>query len=91
MGLDALEAAALSTTGILVTHDDPRHALPATAAATLPVTDAWFDTTAAASGADLTAALTMAVRAELPLAGLCAYLAARSLTRGEWGCSGATE
>ncbi|SCE07620.1 hypothetical protein [Streptomyces sp. PpalLS-921] len=78
VGLDALEAVGLITTGVLTARGDRRHALAATAAATLLVIDAWFDTTTAAAGSDLVTAAAMALCAELPLAALCAWLAARA-------------
>ncbi|NUP38912.1 MAG: hypothetical protein HOY76_18325, partial [Streptomyces sp.] len=67
----------------------------------LLVVDAWFDTVTAAPGAELVAALAMAVGAELPLAALCAVLAlkrapgtrrtgseAAGLTSGTWPTTG---
>ncbi|WP_440573722.1 hypothetical protein [Streptomyces sp. AC154] len=78
MGLDALEAVGLIGTGVLAARGDRRHRLAATAAATLLVVDAWFDTTTAAAGSDLATAIAMAVCAELPLAALCAWLAVRA-------------
>lgn len=81
VGLDALEAAALISTGVLAARDNLWHALTATATAALLVTDAWFDTTTAAAGSDLAVAATMALGAELPLAALCAWLAVRALGR----------
>ncbi|MFC4326342.1 hypothetical protein ACFPC0_00560 [Streptomyces andamanensis] len=82
VGLDALQAVGLITTGLLATRRDRRHALAAAVTATLLVVDAWFDTTTAATGGDLASAVAMALCAELPLAVLCATLAARELGRG---------
>jgi hypothetical protein len=78
VGLDALEAACLLTTGTLAARGDPRHALAAAATAALLVVDAWFDTTTAPAGGELAAAVAMAVLVELPLATLCARLALRA-------------
>ncbi|MEU5613269.1 hypothetical protein ACI2L4_06945 [Streptomyces sparsogenes] len=74
-GLDALEALGLLTTGLLRRRGDGRHRLTAAATCALLVVDAWFDTVTAAPGAELCAALAMAVCAELPLAAVCAALA----------------
>ncbi|WP_251018813.1 hypothetical protein [Streptomyces sp. ISL-11] len=74
VGLDALEAAGLVTTGLLALRHDPRRAVAATATATLLVVDAWFDTVTAAPGADFASALVMA-GVELPLAGVCGAIA----------------
>lgn len=57
------------------------HTLAATAAATLLVVDAWFNTMTAAPGADQVSAAAMALGAELPLAGVCVVLAARGHAR----------
>ncbi|GAU69937.1 hypothetical protein SSP35_15_00920 [Streptomyces sp. NBRC 110611] len=79
--LDALEAAALLTAGTRLLRADLRHRTPAAAAAILLFADACMDLATAAPGPDLSAAIAMAVAAELPLAALCARLAARP-TRG---------
>ncbi|MEU0411309.1 hypothetical protein ABZ307_26295 [Streptomyces griseorubiginosus] len=81
VGLDALEALGLISTGLLAARGDRRHALAATATATLLVVDAWFDTTTAAPGGDFATAVAMALGAELPLAALCARLALRALSQ----------
>ena len=81
VGLDALEALGLITTGLLAARGDRRHALAAAATATLLAVDAWFDTTTAAAGGDFAGALAMALGAELPLAALCGRLALRALSR----------
>ncbi|WP_254389967.1 hypothetical protein [Streptomyces sp. AC550_RSS872] len=77
IGLDAAEAVALIATGLLAVRGHRLHSLTATAAATLLVVDAWFDTMTAAPGADQLSAVAMAVGAELPLAVVCVVLAAR--------------
>ncbi|QIY68669.1 hypothetical protein HEP84_04765 [Streptomyces sp. RLB1-33] len=81
VGLDALEALGLATTGRLLLRRDPRCALTATATAALLVTDAWFDVTTSAAGTEFTTAVVMALCAELPMATLCTLLAVRSLPR----------
>ncbi|KJY32403.1 hypothetical protein VR44_16095 [Streptomyces katrae] len=81
IGLDALEALGLITTGLLATRGDRRHALAAAATATLLVVDAWLDTTTAAPGGDFATAAAMALVAELPLAALCGRLGLRALSR----------
>ncbi|MEV7127584.1 hypothetical protein [Streptomyces sp. NPDC093260] len=81
VGLDALEALGLITTGLLAARGDRRHALTAAATATLLGVDAWFDTTTAAPGGDFATAVAMALGAELPLAALCGRLALRTLSR----------
>ncbi|MEU3843436.1 hypothetical protein AB0E88_25770 [Streptomyces sp. NPDC028635] len=81
IGLDALEALGLITTGLLAGRGHRLHPLTATATATLLVADAWLDTMTATPGADRVAALAMAFGAELPLAVTCGVLAARGLAR----------
>ncbi|MEU9124192.1 hypothetical protein AB0C96_30770 [Streptomyces sp. NPDC048506] len=75
--LDALEAVALLTAGTRLLRADLRYRAPAAAAAVLLFADACIDLTTAAPGAELATAVMMAVLAELPLAALCATLAAR--------------
>ncbi|MFI0150985.1 hypothetical protein [Streptomyces lydicus] len=75
--LDALEAAALLAAGSRLLRADPRHRAPAAAAAVLLLADACIDLATAAPGAEFATAVAMAVAAELPLAALCAALAAR--------------
>lgn len=77
VALDALEAAALLATGTRLLRADPRHRAPAAAAAVLLLADACIDLATAAPGAELATAIAMAVAAELPLAALCGWLAAR--------------
>ncbi|MGI5208055.1 hypothetical protein ACQEU6_41605 [Spirillospora sp. CA-108201] len=78
VGLDAMEAAALLGTGVLLVRRDPRHALGAAAAGALLVVDAWFDVMTSAPGAERAMAIALAAGVELPLAALCAVLAARA-------------
>ena len=81
IGLDAAEAVALIATGLLAVRGHRLHPLTATAAATLLLVDAWFDTMTAAPGADQVSAAAMALGAELPLAAVCVVLAARGHAR----------
>ncbi|MFE0254373.1 hypothetical protein [Streptomyces sp. NPDC059010] len=81
IGLDAAEAVALIATGLLAVRGHRLQPLTATAAATLLVVDAWFDTMTAAPGADQVSAAAMALGAELPLAAVCLVLAARGHAR----------
>ncbi|MFI8767631.1 hypothetical protein ACIGN6_22350 [Streptomyces sp. NPDC053792] len=77
IGLDALEAAALLTAGSRLMRGDARHRVPAAAAAALLLADACVDLATSAGGPELAVAVAMAVLAELPLAVLCAVIAAR--------------
>lgn len=77
IGLDAMLAASLSGTGLLLRRHDPRAAPLAAATAALLVMDAWFDVTTAAAGSAQATAVILAVCAELPLAAACAAVALR--------------
>ncbi|MGW9176081.1 hypothetical protein [Streptomyces decoyicus] len=74
VALDAMEAAALLTAGTRLLRGDSRNRA---AAAVLLLADACLDLATAAPGTELATALAMAVGAELPLAGLSAWLASR--------------
>jgi LPXTG-motif cell wall-anchored protein len=78
VGLDALEAIGLGTTGLLLRRRDPRAALAASVTATLLLVDAWFDVMTAATGAERATAAAMALGIELPLAALLAVVALRT-------------
>ncbi|WP_207400789.1 hypothetical protein [Actinomadura roseirufa] len=82
VGLDMMLAAGLLGTGVLFTRGDPRHGLIAAATGGMLLVDAWFDVVTAPSGAERTMAIALALGAELPLAALCAVLAARAVPRG---------
>jgi hypothetical protein len=82
VGLDTLEALGLVTTGLLLRRGDRRCSLAAAVTATLLVVDAWFDTTTASPGLDRLTAVAAAGFLELPLAAVCAVLAARTFARG---------
>ncbi|MEV6580316.1 LPXTG cell wall anchor domain-containing protein [Streptomyces sp. NPDC051582] len=77
IGLDAMLAAGLGGTGLLLGRHDPRAASLAAATAALLLTDAWFDVITAAPGSARATAVALAVCAELPLAAVCAAVAAR--------------
>ncbi|MEU9715779.1 LPXTG cell wall anchor domain-containing protein [Streptomyces sp. NPDC047976] len=77
VGFDALLAAGLTGTGLLLRKGDPRVAAVAGATAALLVADAWLDVTTSAGTAGQGAAVLMALAAELPLAVACAVVAAR--------------
>lgn len=79
VGLDAMEALGLVTTGVLLLRRDVRFRFAATAEAVLLLVDAWFDVTTAAPGLDRATAVAMAVCLEIPIALLCARLALRGL------------
>ncbi|MET9463925.1 hypothetical protein ABZY44_03700 [Streptomyces sp. NPDC006544] len=76
IGLDVMLAAGLTGTGLLLRRRDSRVAPVAAATAALLVADAWFDVTTSAGGEQVVALL-LAAGVELPLAALCASVAAR--------------
>ncbi|TYB38859.1 hypothetical protein [Actinomadura chibensis] len=82
VGLDLMEAAALLGTGVLLLRHDDRYRTAAAVAATLLVTDAWFDVTTATPGAHRALSVALAAGAELPIAILCAALSVRAFTPG---------
>jgi hypothetical protein len=77
VGLDAMEAAGLISTGLLTLRRHPARSVAAAATAMLLLVDAWFDVTTS-TGTDFTIALLMALLAELPLAAACGTLAVRA-------------
>ena len=77
VGLDGLEAAGLFVTGRLMRRGDRRYTVTAALTGTALLIDAWFDVLTAASLGDLLVALLMACVAELPVSGLCFFLALR--------------
>lgn len=81
VGLDAMEAAGLITTGALALRRHRGVPVVASATAVLLLIDAWFDVTTSGGGGDLTVALVMALTAELPLAAACTAVALRTLPR----------
>jgi phosphoribosylamine---glycine ligase len=87
VGLDAMEAAGLIGTGVLVFRRDARYCLASTATAALLIVDAWFDVTTAPPGSGALASLLMAAFAEVPAAALCAGLALSGLRRAGRLCA----
>ena len=81
VGLDAMEAAGLISTGVLLLRRDVRYCLTSTATAAVLLADAWFDVTTARAGPGALASLLMAAFAELPAAAVCTWLAAIGLRR----------
>ncbi len=81
VGLDAMEAAGLLSTGLLLLRRDVRFCLTAMATAALLLADAWFDVTTAQPGAGELTSVAMALVAELPTAALCIVLAVGGLRR----------
>lgn len=77
IGLDLMLAAGLTGTGALLRRQDPRASPVAAATAALLVMDAWFDVTTSAGTDGQGMALLLAAGAELPLAVVCAAVAAR--------------
>ena len=78
-GLDALEAAGLISTGLLLRRGDSRYCLTAVATAAFLLTDAWFDVLTASPGASQLESAVMALAAELPAAAGCVALAVRGV------------
>ena len=78
VGFDLLLVAALARTGWAAWHGRDHVELPAVAAATLLVVDAWFDVLTATGRADVVVAVVLALAVELPLAGLCIWIAANA-------------
>jgi hypothetical protein len=79
-GLDVAEAAAALATAALLARGDRTASLPAAAAGTLLLIDAWFDVCTSAPGAGHAMALAEAGCVELPLA-VAAWWVAIVLTR----------
>ncbi|NUR29716.1 MAG: hypothetical protein HOV83_28355 [Catenulispora sp.] len=78
VGFDLLLAFTLLHVGWIAAGGPTRNdrvELPATAAGTLLLVDAWFDATTAANGAALFEALLFAAFGELPMAGVCFWIA----------------
>ena len=81
IGFDALEAAGLVATGLLVRSGDPRRSLTAAATATLFIVDAWFDCWTSTPGAESVQAVLLAAFLELPLATFLAVIAWRAFPK----------
>jgi hypothetical protein len=77
VGFDVLLTALIATTGIALWKRSALAPFTATAAATLLVTDAWFDIFTARPGGELDWAILAAALIELPLAVVCFWLVRR--------------
>lgn len=73
-GLDLMEFAALGATGWFTLRRSPWMGAAAAWAASLLVTDAWFDVVTAPSTGDLVTAVAMLVLVEGPLTGVCLWV-----------------
>jgi hypothetical protein len=76
-GFDVFLCAGLAATGYFVLRRSRWLPVAAAAAAAMLFVDAWFDVITSPSGRDLVAAIVSAVFVELPLSGLCLFLARR--------------
>jgi len=74
-GFDIGLAVALGLTGLNIWRRSPWALVTASAAGTMLLVDAWFDTLTAGRGVELAVALGMAIGAEIPLAILCFWVA----------------
>jgi len=74
-GFDLALALALGLTGLNIWRRSAWTLVTASAAGTMLLVDAWFDTMTASPGWSLAVALVMAVGAEIPLAVLCFWIA----------------
>jgi hypothetical protein len=77
VGFDIGVLSALIVLMVLAHRRSPRVELAAAAAGTLLIVDAWFDVTTS-SGGDLWQAVASALVFELPIAGLCWWIAANA-------------
>ncbi|MFD2766039.1 hypothetical protein [Micromonospora eburnea] len=75
VGFDLGLAALLSLTAWCAYRGNRQVVLAATGTATMLVVDAWFDVTTAATGPDLVVSVLLAALVELPLAGVCLWIA----------------
>jgi hypothetical protein len=75
VGFDTGLIAVLALTGYLAWRGRPRVALAATAAATMLAVDAWFDVMTTPRGRGLVVSLVLAGLVEVPLAGICLWIA----------------
>jgi hypothetical protein len=85
-GFDVGLAAALGATGILLVRRSPAAEIAAAITGTILVCDAWFDVLTSRGAAHIAFAAAEAVLVELPLAGLCFWVARnveRVLTNGK--------
>jgi hypothetical protein len=75
VGFDAAVVLVLALTGFMAWRGWPYVALSATAAATTLLVDAWFDVMTTPRGHGLLLSWALAVVVELPLAGICLWIA----------------
>lgn len=75
VGFDIGLVAALLCTGYQSWRGNARLAAAATAAATMLAVDAWFDVVTTPAGPDLYVSVALAAVVELPLAGVCLWIA----------------
>jgi hypothetical protein len=75
VGFDTGLVVVLGLTGWLAWRARPSVALAATAAATMLLVDAWFDVMTTPRGQGLLVSVALAVLVELPLAGICLWIA----------------
>ena len=74
-GFDVGLGIALATTGVLVARRSPYAEVTATITGTLLCCDAWFDVLTSRGTSDIAQAVASAVLVELPLAGICFWMA----------------
>lgn len=74
-GFDVGLGIALATTGILVARRSPYAEVAATVTGTLLCCDAWFDVLTSRGTSDIAQAVASAVLIELPIAGICFWMA----------------
>lgn len=75
-GFDVVLGVALATTGILVARRSPYAEVTAAITGTLLCCDAWFDVLTSRGTSDVAQAIASAVLIELPIAGVCFWMAA---------------
>lgn len=80
VGLDALQAAGLVATGVLLVRRHLAVSLVAGVTAGLLLVDGWFDVVTAQGGWDYVAAILMATLVELPLGVLCLLAGYRAVS-----------
>ena len=74
-GFDVVLGLALATTGVLVLRRSPYAEVTATVTGTLLCCDAWFDVLTSRGASDVAQAVVSAALIELPLAGICFWMA----------------
>ncbi|MGR6318549.1 hypothetical protein Q2K19_00050 [Micromonospora soli] len=75
VGFDLGLVALLALTAVQAYRGHRQVGLAATATATMLMVDAWFDVTTTPSGPDLVVSVLLAALVELPLAGVCVWIA----------------